>query len=138
MADTESNSGRAIKESSTSDASIVRHSHSSVFQPTAASRHITFVRWMLFLSLMSLNAADVLQVTDAGLAIAGQHMPSLRVLYLSYCRQTGDAGLEHVLKMNKLEELDLYNTPCVSAAAVARVARYVQLTPSSALALHSV
>lgn len=67
-------------------------------------------------------------MTDVGLAIAAQHMPSLQVLYLSYCRQTGDAGLEHVLKMNRLEELDLYNTPCVSAAAVARVARYVQLT----------
>jgi hypothetical protein len=70
---------------------------------------------------------ECVQATDAGLAVAAQHMPSLRVLYLSYCRQTGDTGLEHVLKMERLEELDLYNTPCVSAAAVARVARYVQL-----------
>lgn len=50
-------------------------------------------------------------------------MPCLQMLFLSYCRQVGDAGLEHVLGMARLEELDLYNTPCVSAAAVARIAR---------------
>lgn len=64
-----------------------------------------------------------MQVTDAGLVVAAQQLPKLQVLYLSYCRQIGDAGLEHVLKMWQLQELDLYNTPCVSAAAVARVAR---------------
>jgi len=64
-----------------------------------------------------------MQVTDAGLVVAAQQLPKLQVLYLSYCRQIGDAGLEHVLKMRQLQELDLYNTPCVSAAAVARVAR---------------
>jgi hypothetical protein len=63
------------------------------------------------------------QVTDAGLAVAAMRMPRLQVLYLSYCRQIGDPGLEHVLQMGRLEELDLYNTPCVSAAAVARMAR---------------
>jgi hypothetical protein len=50
-------------------------------------------------------------------------MPGLKVLYISYCRQIGDPGLEQVLRMGSLEELDLYNTPCVSAAAVARIAR---------------
>lgn len=64
-----------------------------------------------------------MQVTDAGLAVAATRMPQLQVLYLSYCRQIGDVGLDHVLQMGKLEELDLYNTPCVSAAAVARIAR---------------
>lgn len=63
------------------------------------------------------------QVTDAGLAVAATRMPGLKVLYISYCRQIGDPGLEQVLRMGSLEELDLYNTPCVSAAAVARIAR---------------
>jgi hypothetical protein len=64
-----------------------------------------------------------MQVTDAGLAVASARMPQLQALYVSYCRQVGDVGLDHVLLMAKLEELDLYNTPCVSAAAVARIAR---------------
>jgi hypothetical protein len=63
------------------------------------------------------------QVTDAGLAIAAQRFQGLQVLFLSYCRLIGDPGLAAVLDMQQLQELDLYNTPCVSTAAVARIAR---------------
>lgn len=63
------------------------------------------------------------QVTDEGLSIAASQFRSLQVLYLSYCRLVGDAGLGSLLDMHALQELDLYNTPCVSTAAVARIAR---------------
>lgn len=69
------------------------------------------------------TAALLLQVTDMGLAVAAMRLPKLQLLYLSYCRNIGDAGLDHVGAMGQLQELDLYNTPCVSAAAVARIAR---------------
>jgi hypothetical protein len=39
------------------------------------------------------------------------------------CRHIGDAGLTYVSQMKQLEELDLYNTPCVSTAAVTRLAK---------------
>eukprot|EP00879_Flechtneria_rotunda_P027195 GHRR01029075.1.p1 GENE.GHRR01029075.1~~GHRR01029075.1.p1 ORF type:complete len:541 (+),score=200.10 GHRR01029075.1:907-2529(+) len=64
------------------------------------------------------------QVTDAGLAAAATDFPQLASLHLSYCRHAGDAGLSHVLDMQHLQELGLYSTPCVSAVAVAKLARY--------------
>ncbi|WIA36892.1 hypothetical protein OEZ86_008140 [Tetradesmus obliquus] len=64
------------------------------------------------------------QVSDAGLQLAAAAFPKLASIYLCYCRNVGDHGLLQLLALPHLEELDLYNTPCVSAAAVAKLARY--------------
>lgn len=77
-------------------------------------------------NLMHLNLQHS-QVSDAGLAAVAAAFPKLQSLYLSYCRNVGDQGLQQLLGMSQLAELDLFNTPCVSAGAVASIARWAQL-----------
>eukprot|EP00878_Enallax_costatus_P020469 GHUV01021643.1.p1 GENE.GHUV01021643.1~~GHUV01021643.1.p1 ORF type:complete len:610 (+),score=106.89 GHUV01021643.1:124-1953(+) len=63
------------------------------------------------------------QITDQGLAAVVKAFPQLSALYLGYCRNVGDQGLMQLLGMKGLVRLDLFNTPCVSAGAVADLAR---------------
>ena len=56
--------------------------------------------------------------------LAGQQVPDAGQVFWQQQDVTRLTPVQRqVLGMARLEELDLYNTPCVSAAAVARIAR---------------
>lgn len=64
------------------------------------------------------------QVGDAGLRqLAGSFPETLCVLHLAYCRAVTDEGLAAIGRLRRLECLDLYQVPMVTAGAISDLAR---------------